>query len=51
VNVPITPAFTVPSALTASSIVKGIPDLAIYGIGAVILFSVIGGLAGGRRRR
>jgi hypothetical protein len=49
VNVPVTQPFT--SGIMSSSIVRGIPNIAIYGIGAVLLFSAVGGLMGGGRRR
>lgn len=47
VSVPVAPT----SVLTSSSIIKGVPDIAVLGIGAVLAFSLIGGLSGGRRRR
>jgi hypothetical protein len=49
VSVPVAPPFT--TGIMASSIIRGIPDIAIYGIGAVILFSAVGGLMSGGRRR
>jgi len=45
VNYPAAPTYT------TGTIVRGIPDIAIYGIGAVLLFSVVGGLLSGGRRR
>ena len=45
VGVPITPP-TFPTM--PSTIIKGIPDIAVFGLGAVLLVSIMGG--GGRRR-
>jgi len=50
VNIPVTPTYSTPSSsiFTASTIIKGIPDIAVFGLGAVALMSLVGG---GRRRR
>jgi hypothetical protein len=48
VGVPTVPP-TLPTSTMPSTIIKGIPDIAIYGVGAVLLVTMMSG-GGGRRR-
>jgi len=46
---PTSPGPTGPGSSLPSTIIKGIPDVAIFGIGALLVVSMVGG-GGGRRR-
>jgi len=48
VPVPV-PTSNVPKSTLPSTIIQGIPDVAIFGLGAILLVSMVGG-PGGRRR-